>query len=64
MGGWGSSGGGSSDFFNTAAISFNLPPGTWITSDGGYTQGGQAPVPEPSTLLLLGSGIMGFAAMR
>ncbi|MBI5237033.1 MAG: PEP-CTERM sorting domain-containing protein, partial [Deltaproteobacteria bacterium] len=43
---------------------FDLPSGTSITSDGGYTQTAQSSVPEPSTLLLLGSGMAGFAMTR
>ncbi|MBI5443633.1 MAG: hypothetical protein HY900_20790 [Deltaproteobacteria bacterium] len=41
------------DFSNTARLSFQLPEGAWITSEGGFSQDG-SPVPLPSTLLLLG----------
>lgn len=62
------SGGGSSysDFYTTAALSeIILPSGAGITSTSGtdYT-GSQSTVPEPSTLLLLGAGIGGFAMIR
>lgn len=49
--------GGTSDFGSTAAISFNLPAGTSITSDGGYTQ---AAVPVPAAAWLFGSGLLGL----
>jgi hypothetical protein len=48
-------GGVSLDFFSTAQISFDLPPGTSITSDGGFVQ--SASVPEPSTIVLVLSGL-------
>lgn len=51
-----------SDFGHTASLSFTLPAGTSISSTGGYTQSASASaVPEPSTLLLLGSGMAGVA---
>jgi hypothetical protein len=40
------------DFFNTATLSFILPKGTSITSEGGFSQT-NAPVPLPALLLLL-----------
>lgn len=49
--------GGTSDFGATAAISFDLPAGTSITSDGGYTQ---TAVPVPPAVWLFGSGLLGL----
>ena len=53
-------GGTSLDFFSTAQVSFDLPPGTSITSDGGFVQ--TASVPEPSAIVLLLSGAPMIAA--
>ena len=65
LGGWAYGGsGGTSDFGGTGAISFALPDGTWITSEGGFYQTTTAPIPEPSTMLLLGSGLAGPTAIR
>ncbi len=57
--------GGTADFGSTAALSFDLPDGTWITSDGGYTQTDQPnTVPEPSTLLFVGLGMFAVVGMK
>lgn len=64
-GGWAYGGsGGTSDFGATGAISFALPKGTWISSDGGFYQTTGAPIPEPSTFLLLVSGLAGLIGLR
>jgi len=60
-------GNGTIDFGNTATISFDLPTGVTFTSQSGVflTQSPTAdPIPEPSTILLFGTGIAGLGAWR
>jgi hypothetical protein len=54
------------DLFHTAQVSFDLPPGVTVTSDGGFFESGSTSVPEPSTLTLfaIGLGIAGLGAAR
>jgi hypothetical protein len=54
--------GGNLDFLSTGALSFNLPPGITISSAAGYPAPAQV-VPEPTTLVLLGAGFVGTAAV-
>ncbi len=65
-GNYGGAGASYADFYSTAELSeIELPQGASLTSTSGtdYT-GSQSTVPEPSTLLLLGAGIGGFAFIR
>ena len=54
------------DLFDPPFVSLTLPPGESVSAASGDPPGGPGPssVPEPSTLLLLGSGITGLVAMR
>jgi hypothetical protein len=52
--------GASLNLFDTAQLSFDLPPGVSVNTDGGFLQSGPAVVPEPSGLWLLGTGIVGL----
>lgn len=50
----------SSNFFGTAQLSFDLPTGTSISSDGGYFQ---TAVPLPPAVWLFGSGLLGLVGI-
>jgi hypothetical protein len=48
-----------SDFSHTATLAFDLPAGSSVVSDAGYSS-----VPEPATLLLAALGVLGPALRR
>jgi len=59
---------GSLDFFNTASITMDLPPGFSATTSSGlplnFTQAAAVPEPETGMSMLLGLGLAGFLARR
>lgn len=56
--------GASSSFFNSVGFTFSLPDNVTFSSASGVRAAATvpAPIPEPSTLLLLGTGLAGLAA--
>jgi len=53
------------DFFHSADLVFDLPPGVSLHSDLGFTVvGGTAAIPEPSSLLLLSGGLVALVGAR
>ena len=55
-------GGAAFDFLSTVQLRFDLPPGATVTSDGGFFQAGPgAATPEPASLMLAGTGVLGLA---
>ena len=59
-------GGASLNLSDTAQLSFVLPPGVDVNTDGGFSQSGSA-VPEPSSVVLLGTGfacLLGYSRRR
>jgi hypothetical protein len=52
------------DFLHTGRLNFIVPDGITVTSLGGFDSGVANAVPEPSTWLLLGSGLIALAWRR
>jgi hypothetical protein len=53
---------GTADFFSTFDLSFDLPDGVTVSSSSGFSQtGGPTAIPEPTTMVLLGSGVVALA---